>query len=702
MRARLATDKVDEDGHFTALAGFRISLVGPPPICGSGELAATVTKNDGHFEFVNYRSNAGGQRTMELVVHDIAGRVVPISDTHHVSLDFTLESGRMRFKDVDDEQIIQGDFLIHEADARGFGVTLGTGEVDRLSHGNAVTVLVDHDVFTHAAARIRNAQSSIMLSQLTFTLPVIFNTDPKRETTKVVFEFRPPPPDADHPRAAGVGDARPERLLLEAADRAVDIRILLHSYKVPLFIKIIAAALIFPFAGTDGISAAGGLLDDTTSADEGRRYFGDAGRSNIKIQDFQQPLFNIGVLHARLAIFDWLHAICMGSSFAQSYVDTHDHNIDAPVRGSSDGFPIHDAGIGVTGPAVADVHETLKLFWDSSATNDPLPGLPSEPPKQTTGGDAICSMQIVRTLSEDKFDPPPKRGEKGILEAYLRAIASAEDFIYLENQYFTNNRIGDALVGAMKHNPRLQVIVVLNIRPDVPFYPWKQRRLITCIRREIDETPDNPKQFGVFTRWTHETSQPRPSMLPIYVHAKVGIVDDAWATVGSANLDGLSLDSFLIGDFFNWVLPGNPFGEQRAVEVNALLFNGVDGHPQSDIVGILRRKLWAEHLGYSLARDVPDPNAAPLMSRPTGGWLKLWSERADATLRQLKDTPSLPLTGMARVLPWPSDNTTHKTPRDHLTALGIHSHAVVPLKSTRAFDFRTGNWKPGSTARMDY
>lgn len=697
MRARLASDKVDADGNFTALAGFRIALVGPAPLIGSGELKSDVTKPDGRFEFINYRKGPS-HRPLELVVKDIAGRVLPFSRTHHVSLEFELDqSGRIRFKDVDYEQIVQGDFIIREADARGLAVTLGTGDAKRLSHGNAVTVLVDNAAFTHAAALIRGAEESILLSQLTFDLPLVFKADATRETTKVVFEFRPPAPDADHPRTVYVGDHRPERLLLEAADKGVDIRILLHALKLPLLLKIIAGALLFPFAGTDGIFAVGGLLEDHTSIDECRRYFGEAGRPNIKVQDFQQPLWPAGVMHARLAIIDCLHATCMGASFVQSYVDTHDHAIDAPVRGSSDGLPNHDAGIGMTGPAVADLHEAMKLLWDTAAPNEPIPPLPRVPPAQTAGGDGICSIQIVRTLSEDRFRDP-SGGEKGILEAYLRAIANAEDFIYLENQYFTNNLIGDALVGAMKHRPDLQVIVVLNIRPDQPFYPFKQRRLITCIRRAIGETPDNPKQFGVFTRWTHETGEPRPRMLPIYVHAKVGIVDDAWATVGSANLDGLSLDFARFGDAWNIL----PFGEQRAIEVNALLFKEIDGPPQSDVVDILRRKLWAEHLGYSLARNVPDPAAADLMNRPAGGWLKLWSDRAAATLRQLKDTPSLPLVGMARVLPWPSDNTTYKTPRDHLTALGIRSHAVVPLKSTRAFDFKTGDWKPGSTAKMDY
>ena len=57
---------------------------------------------------------------------------------------------------------------------------------------------------------------------------------------------------------------------------------------------------------------------------------------------------------------------------------------------------------------------------------------------------------------------------------------------------------------------------------------------------------------------------------------------------------------------------------------------------------------------------------------------------------------------MATVLPWPKDDTTYKTPRKHLDALKIRSHAVVPLKSTRAFDFETGEWKKDSKPKMDY
>ena len=126
---------------------------------------------------------------------------------------------------------------------------------------------------------------------------------------------------------------------------------------------------------------------------------------------------------------------------------------------------------------------------------------------------ANCAVQLVRTLSCEQFDGMPQ-GEKGILEAYLRGIASAKEFIYLETQYFTNDAIGDGLVNALLSEPQLKVIVLLNIEPDVPTYPFKQRRLITRIRRAIGQTPTGPQRFGVFTRWTHESVGERVTMKP--------------------------------------------------------------------------------------------------------------------------------------------------------------------------------------------
>lgn len=346
----------------------------------------------------------------------------------------------------------------------------------------------------------------------------------------------------------------------------------------------------------------------------------------------------------------------------------------------------------MTGPAVADLHATMSLLWNTVApAQDQISSIPT-PPAQTEGGEAITALQIVRTLSAGRFDQY-KDGEKGILEAYQRAIANAKDFIYFETQYFTNDAIGDALIEALKAKPALQVIVLVNIAPDVPFYPFKQRRLITRIRKAVGDVPPGARpRFGVFTRWTHETSSPRPRILPIYIHSKAAIVDNTWATIGSANLDGLSLDSSLFSDIFR---PFFGTREQRAIEVNGVMYNGVDGQPQTGAIELLRKQLWAEHLGYTQSDNTPDKDHRDLQQADAMGWLGLWQRRATEKLQQLREKPAQSQAALAHVLPWPEKNSTYKTPRIHLNALGVRTHAVVPLKSTRkfVFDKEEKTWK---------
>ena len=510
------------------------------------------------------------------------------------------------------------------------------------------------------------------------------------------------------PRAAGsgAGDDRPERRLIEAADRGVDVRLLLNGYRLPMVVRLLIGAAVFCLLGPAGaLGVDSAISDKECDADEARRYFGLSGRSRIRARKFAQPIASSGVMHAKLMVADGQRALSIGSPFGQSYVDLPGHAIDEPRRGGSTGLPKHDAGFAVEGPAVAAFHETLALLWNQDDSADAVPATIAAPAARTSGGDALTALQLVRTLSANRlsgFD----EGEKGILEAYQRGFANAKQFIYIETQYFTNDAIGAALIGALQANPQLQVIVLLNIAPDVPTYPFKQRRLITRIRAAV-----GTQRFGVFTRWSHLSGDVRGKLLPIYVHAKAALVDDTWATVGSANLDGLSLDSSLLSDVLQKLFGAQ---EQRAIEVNGVMLNSVDGKPaHSDIVDLLRRRLWAEHLGYALADGTLDESHGELKTAPADGWLGLWNRRAQAFHDQLVNDPAHALSNLGHVLAWPADDETYKTPRKHLNALKIdtfpaapgqadRSRAIHPLRAPRPFEFAQGNFKPNQTAVLDY
>ncbi len=679
MSTRADGRLVDENG--TPWEGLTVSVHDTVALFGS-EIGSVTTGGDGRFE-ISYLDDPFaadfGRRRLDVVVRDKVRR----------------ELLRHSVDDVDAQRLVVGELVLRRADVLGFLVTLGTGAPTSLSQGNALKLLIDEEAFEHGIGRIEQATSSVLLSQLFFAVPEQFRADPAQETPALVFRFADPQPTLGAlPRPLQPGDARPERVLLDLAANGADVRILIHGYRIPLFVRILIGALTFPLIGSDGFFAVDAAIQDKLSdIDELHQYFGDAGQPRVAAHEFSQPVSSSGVMHAKLVVVDGTFAMSYGAPFGQSYNDDRAHAIDAPRRGNSGGLPKHDAGFSVVGPAVADIHETLRILWNEAVPSDPLAPIPRPPPETETHGlDDIASLQIVRTLTANRitgFD----EGEKGILEAYQRAIANAREFVYLETQYFTNDAIGAALVEAMKANHDLQVIVLLNIKPDVWKYPFKQRRLITRIRRAIDEDPSGRPRFGVFTRWTHQTFSPRPRILPIYVHAKIGIVDDAWATVGSANLDGFSLDSSLIGDVLTRL-----FGvaESRAMELNTVILNGVDGQAATGAVDLLRRRLFAEHLGFA---DEFEPT---LQSPGSQGWLKLWQERASEKLERLWDAPAQPQAGLGHVLPWPSPNKTYDTPRKHLNALGVATHAVVPLRSTVPFLFKEGGFKEGAKPEMDY
>jgi phosphatidylserine/phosphatidylglycerophosphate/cardiolipin synthase-like enzyme len=159
---------------------------------------------------------------------------------------------------------------------------------------------------------------------------------------------------------------------------------------------------------------------------------------------------------------------------------------------------------------------------------------------------------------------------------------------------------------------------------------------------------------GVFSLWAAAPSPGpgRVELTQLFIHSKAAVADDRWATLGTANLDGLSLDAY--GDDFSaW--PGRRlFRRVRDFDLNLVLLDGVEGAPACGAAGALRRRLWSEHLGVA---------AGELAERPRGGWLPLWRAAAAANAACLArgEVPR------GRVLPY----TPAPRPRSQLRALGI-------------------------------
>jgi phosphatidylserine/phosphatidylglycerophosphate/cardiolipin synthase-like enzyme len=192
-------------------------------------------------------------------------------------------------------------------------------------------------------------------------------------------------------------------------------------------------------------------------------------------------------------------------------------------------------------------------------------------------------------------------------------------------------------------------------------------------------------------------------MIRNYVHSKVGIIDDKWATVGSANLDGVSLKTSQYVIPFGILFKSEYVKLMRSIEANAVFYNGVGGQPASDLPDLMRRTLWAEHLGY------PNPNHPDLTTRPPGpgGWLSLWENVAARRTAALNATP--PTFDVARILrgPFYVPNTAElengivrvpgamrlMSPEEvFLYRCGVEPAPHKVEDEVRSFDFNTGKW----------
>src|SRR5262249_25417220 len=149
--------------------------------------------------------------------------------------------------------------------------------------------------------------------------------------------------------------------------------------------------------------------------------------------------------------------------------------------------------------------------------------------------------------------------------------------------------------------------------------------------------------------WSHAPPSPpdhtKPRFCPNYIHAKVAIVDNKWATVGSANLDGASLTYFQVM---------HPLiGNIRNTEANCVVFE--DPPPAPSAVDALRRKLWAEHLGIVDSSGQIKPQDVSLDDSPGKKWIPIWSQKAQTKLMELANNPGT--VNPTHVLAWSLDHT---------------------------------------------
>jgi phosphatidylserine/phosphatidylglycerophosphate/cardiolipin synthase-like enzyme len=191
-------------------------------------------------------------------------------------------------------------------------------------------------------------------------------------------------------------------------------------------------------------------------------------------------------------------------------------------------------------------------------------------------------VQITRTVSAGRYrdaTPPPggrrfaiHEGEFSVLDQYLAAIDAARHAIYVEDQAIGALRAVGHLKKALERGVEVVFLVPGSCHPE-----YGRAKKNPDLKPFFDLVASLDR-FPNFTLAAIASHKGPGAYHEIYVHAKIMLVDDAWATIGSTNVAERSFR----GD----------------TELNASLWHG-------DVVRALRRDLLHEHLGVDTAAHGP-------------------------------------------------------------------------------------------------
>jgi phosphatidylserine/phosphatidylglycerophosphate/cardiolipin synthase-like enzyme len=205
--------------------------------------------------------------------------------------------------------------------------------------------------------------------------------------------------------------------------------------------------------------------------------------------------------------------------------------------------PWHDVQLRVQGPAVGALETVFRERWD-----DPAPL--SRNPVHLIGERVHGEDRQARPLPPQHADPAPlgphavqvlrtypvrhpgypfaRDGERSVARGYLKALNRARGLVYVEDQYLWSWEVARGFAHALARNPSLHMIAVIPSHPDQdgrfacpPNLAGRAEAL-----RLLDRA--GPGRFAVYGLENDQGT-------PVYVHAKVTVVDDEWACVGSDN-----------------------------------------------------------------------------------------------------------------------------------------------------------------------
>jgi cardiolipin synthase len=205
-------------------------------------------------------------------------------------------------------------------------------------------------------------------------------------------------------------------------------------------------------------------------------------------------------LHRKLVVIDARIAFVGGINIID------DNNAPVDMR------PHYDYAVRVEGPVLRQMHHAVRRMWETVSWVNFKRRFRLAPVAAPVC--AAAGTQHAALLIRDNI-----RHRNDILHAYLEAIDSAKHDILIANAYFLPGfRFGRALYAAARRGVRITVL--LQGKSDHPLFRYATQTLYATALKAGIRIFEYEKSF---------------------MHAKVAVIDEQWATVGSSNIDPFSL-----------------------------------------------------------------------------------------------------------------------------------------------------------------
>ena len=312
--------------------------------------------------------------------------------------------------------------------------------------------------------------------------------------------------------------------------------------------------------------------------------------------------------------------------------------------------PWHDVQLQVRGPVVGDIETVFRERWEDPALlsrnpfhmmrdhevrgNPELRKLPIQSPDPPECG--AHAVQLLRTYPLRRPNYPfAPAGERSVARGIVKALRRAQRLIYIEDQYLWSPSVIGPFCAALEAQPALLLIAVLPLYPD---QDGRFSRVPNLVGRYEALKMLRRAGRGRVATYGLENHQGTP----VYVHAKVRIIDDEWATVGSDNINRRSwthdseLSCAIVDETvaFKTDLPGRSFALALRL---ALAREHLDRHDDDD-------------------RDLEEPTVTFAAFAFAAAQLDAWhanGRRGPRPPGRLRSNPVPELSRSSRVWSWP-------------------------------------------------